>query len=316
MKDHLTRREALVAGAVTLLPAVTNPTVTFAADTATGYDPVVGVSTLGFEAFSNAELAQELAANKVNTIQLFLSQKDSNYWRYNGRNDVSSLDASRCQEIATTYRDAGIAIHSIGVYTNLIHGDEAERKANLDYFEAMFRVGSDMGVHTFITEAGHYAPEGDAHGVPHYFKEAVWQQMVETGKTLATLAEAYDATVLFEPFYRGFLTTAKRVRLYIEAIDSPRARVLLDPANLIELNDIEEMFAQLAPYIDCMHAKDRKLHVDAGVAAGQGDVDYDVFVAQAAKHVPHAPFMLEYVGPEDYKQALSVLQDAIDRYNA
>jgi hypothetical protein len=28
------------------------------------------------------------------------------------------------------------------------------------------------------------------------------------------------------------------------------------------------MFDQLGPWIDCLHAKDRKLHVDRGVPAG------------------------------------------------
>ena len=51
---------------------------------------------------------------------------------------------------------------------------------------------------------------------------------------------------------------------------SPRIRALLDPANLLELNDLEEMFDQLESWIDCLHAKDRKLHVDRGVPAGQG----------------------------------------------
>ena len=315
MTIKVNRREALLAGAAATLPFLATSTNTPVA-AATEHKPIVGVSTLGFNTLTNADLAQELKANNITTIQLFLSQKDSNYWRYNSRNDVSSMDTQRCKDIAATYRNADINIHSIGVYTNMIHGDEAERKANLEYFEAMFRIGADMGVHTFITEAGHYEPEGDAHGVPHYFKEEIWAQMVETGKTLAKIAEQYDATVLYEPFYRGFLASAKRVRLFIEDIGSPRARVLLDPANLIELNDIEEMFAQLAPYIDCMHAKDRKLHVDRGVAAGQGDVNYDTFVAQAAKHAPHAPFILEYVGLDDYKQALKVLQDALDRYKA
>ena len=314
MTIKINRREALFAGAAAL-PVFAASKSALAAVTA-DHKPIVGVSTLGFNSFTNAELAQELAANNITTIQLFLSQKDSNYWVYNGRNDVSSMGTQRCKDIADTYKEAGITIHSIGVYTNMIHGDEAERKANLEYFDAMFRIGADMGVHTFITEAGHYEPEGDVHGVPHYFREDVWGQMVNTGKELVKMAEQYDATVLFEPFYRGFLATAKRVRLFIEDIGSPRARVLLDPANQIELNDIEEMFAQLSPYIDCMHAKDRKLHVDAGVAAGQGDVNYDTFVAQAAKHVPHAPFILEYVGPDDYKQALKVLQDAIDRHEA
>ncbi|HEO70858.1 MAG TPA: hypothetical protein ENN80_06295 [Candidatus Hydrogenedentes bacterium] len=70
---------------------------------------------------------------------------------------------------------------------------------------------------------------------------------------------------------------------------------------------------QLHPWIDCLHAKDRKLHVDRGVAAGQGDLDYDAFVTLAAKYTPHAPFILEYVGPKDYQQALALVQTAIRR---
>ncbi|OPZ98017.1 MAG: Xylose isomerase-like TIM barrel [Planctomycetes bacterium ADurb.Bin412] len=135
--------------------------------------------------------------------------------------------------------------------------------------------------------------------------------MVKTGKKLAELAQTYDAAVLFEPFYRGFFASAKRTRLFLEEVDSPHIKALLDPANLIEINDIEEMFAQLGPWIQCLHAKDRKLHVDQGVGAGQGDLDYKTFVTAAAKYAPAAPFILEYVGPHDYQQALALLRDTI-----
>jgi sugar phosphate isomerase/epimerase len=94
-------------------------------------------------------------------------------------------------------------------------------------------------------------------------------------------------------------------------VNSPRVRVLLDPANLIELNDLDEMFAQLGPYIDCLHAKDRKLHIEKGVAAGQGDIDYKRFVTLAAERTPSVPLVLEYVGPKDYKDALAHLRNAI-----
>ena len=77
------------------------------------------------------------------------------------------------------------------------------------------------------------------------------------------------------------------------------------------MNDQEEMFEQLGPFIDCLHAKDRKLHVDRGVPAGQGDLDYLEFVRLAAQHTPQAPLILEYVGPDDYKQALAHLRQAI-----
>lgn len=314
MKTGLTRRQVLYAGAAAL-PLLAPLSGAVAAPAGSRSGPIVGVSTLGFHDHTNKELARELAANGIRIVQLFLTQKDSKYWVYNGRNDLSSLDVARCKEIAEAYTSEGIAIHSIGVYTNLIHPSEEERSANLDYFEEMFRVGTAMGVRTFVTEAGHY-DDHEGGGIPLHFREDVWNQMVNTGKELVARAERYDATILFEPFYRGFLASAKRTRLFLEDVGSPRAKALLDPANLIELNDLEEMFLQLAPYIECIHAKDRKLHVDRGVAAGQGDLDYAKFVALAKAHTPHAPMILEYVGAADYKQALGVLREAIERAEA
>jgi sugar phosphate isomerase/epimerase len=272
----------------------------------------IGIATLGFDRLTNAALAQELAGAGCHTIQLFLSQTDSTFWRYNGRADVSSLTRERAQAIAQTYRGAGLNIHSLGVYTNLIHPDAAERAANLAYFEAMMEVGRNMGVNVFITEAGHHHdPKAPEPAVPLHFQDAAWPQMVATIRDLAARAEKHDAKVLLEPFHRGFLASAKRVRLLLEEINSPRIRALLDPANLIEVNDLEEMFQQLGPWTDCLHAKDRKLHTDRGVAAGQGDLDYGKFVRLAAQHAPHAPLIIEYVGPKDYQAALAHLRNAL-----
>lgn len=271
----------------------------------------VGIATFGFGGLTNAQLAKELSEQGLRVVQLFLSQSDSLYWKYNSRSDVSDLTANRCQAIADIYRSAGITIHSIGVYTNLIHPDEAERRANLDYFEAMMKVARAMGVQKLVTEAGHFHSSEPEPPVPHHFQEEVWKTMVATGKELARRAEAQDTTVLFEPFFRGFLASAKRTRLFLEEVDSPRIRALLDPANLLEVNDLEEMFEQLQPWIECLHAKDRKLHVDRGVPAGQGDLDYNQFVTLAAARTPHAPLILEYVGPTDYQQAHTHLLEAI-----
>lgn len=160
--DRVTRRHALKAGTIAALPLLAQPdTPVFAVEEAKP-GLMIGISTLGFAGDTNQSLADELAATGFSIVQLFLNQTDSRYWAYNGRSDVSDLTAARSAAIADTYRSAGIAIHSIGVYTNLIHPDEAERKANLAYFDAMMKIGAEMGVHTFITEAGHYYSEGPA----------------------------------------------------------------------------------------------------------------------------------------------------------
>ena len=108
----------------------------------------------------------------------------------------------------------------------------------------MMVIGGHMGVRTFVTEAGHHQPE-KPEAVEYHFQESVWQQMVATGRQLAALAERHDAVVLMEPFFRGFLASAKRTRLFLEEVGSRRIRALLDPANLLEVNDLDEMFGQL-----------------------------------------------------------------------
>jgi len=305
------RRDLLKTGAAAAALAVT-PTAFARKSSKTPSDLTIGVATTEFRTYTNAQLAKELAAEGVDTIQLFLTQTDSNYWKYNFRNDVSDLTADRCREIADAYRNAGISIHSIGVYTNLIHPDPEERKKNLSYFEAMMKIGAYMKVNTFITEAGHFHDaKKPAPTVEYHLQEGIWKQMLATAQELAALAEQYKATVLFEPFYRHFFCSAKRTRVFLEEVGSPRLRALLDPANLLEMNDLEEMFDQLTPYIDCLHAKDRKLHVDRGVPAGQGDLDYTKFVKLAAELTPDAPLFLEYVGPDTYKAALEHLRKTI-----
>ncbi len=316
MKKECSRRQMLrgVAQTAVLCGLGVPSSVVQAASASSKVGLKIGVATLGFGGFSNAELAKELSGAGVRLIQLFLSQTDSKFWKYNGRSDLSSLTPARCREIAAVYRDAGINIHSIGVYTNLIHPDKAEIKANLAYFESMMQIGGHMGVNTFINEAGHYHdPKSPAPRISLAFQDEVWPRMVATGRKMAEMAERHNAKILLEPFYRGFLASAKRVRLFVEAVNSPRVRVLLDPANLIELNDLDEMFQQLAPLVDCLHAKDRKLHVERGVAAGKGDLDYERFVTLAARHTPDAPMILEYVGPDDYLVARAHLRKAMQK---
>ncbi len=271
----------------------------------------VGVATTDFRDQTNRSLAEELRSQRIRRIQLFFTQKDSNYWRYGQRSDLKGMTPERAREIAGIYRSAGIAIDALGVYATLVHADPAERKANLAYFEAMMKLGGHMGVRAFLSEMGHYHPPGAAPAVPYDWQDEVWTMAVATGKELARVAEANNATVLLEPIYRSVLASAKRTRVFLEEVGSPRVRAQLDPANLLEVNDLEEMFAQLKPWIGGIHAKDRKLHVTKGVAAGQGDVDYHKFVTLAAQHAPGIPLTIEYAGTATWRQALEHLRAAL-----
>jgi sugar phosphate isomerase/epimerase len=271
----------------------------------------IGLSTNGFRDHTNQSLAAELKNQRIKSIQLFFTQKDSSLWRYGQRMDLIGMTAARVKEIVDTYTAAGITVHGLGVYLTLIHGDPAERKLNLANFDAVMKLGRAAGITTYLSEMGHWHPAGPSPNVPYDWQDDVWKMAIATAKELAQAAQSNDAVILLEPIYRSVLASAKRTRLFLEEVGSKHVRAQLDPANLLEVNDLEEMFSQLQPWISGLHAKDRKYHVTAGVGAGKGDMDYTRFVTLAAQKAPGVPVIVEYVGTKDYKEALAHLRAAM-----
>ena len=52
--------------------------------------------------------------------------------------------------------------------------------------------------------------------------------MVTSGKQLKDMAAQYNATILLEPFYQGFMACSKSKHVFLEEVDSARIRALLD----------------------------------------------------------------------------------------
>ena len=146
----------------TSIMALAAPAIAAAAQSQKGVARTVpvGVATTDFRDQTNQSLADELKSQRVRHIQLFFTQKDSNYWKYGAYSKLEGMTPERAKEIAGTYRGAGITIDALGVYATLIHPDAAERKAHLAYFDAMMKIGAQMGVRTFLSEMGHYHPPG------------------------------------------------------------------------------------------------------------------------------------------------------------
>ena len=263
----------------------------------------LGLATNGFN-LTNDEMAQLAADAKLDCVQLFFTQKDSNYWKYNRPVDVSAVTEAECHRIAKAYRSRGLEIQALGVYANLIEPDDAEREKNYQYFADMMRIAKTMDVHMLLTECGSIIVPGKGRDLSASLDEKTWPRLVEMTRRLIPLAEKHDVVIAIESYFQDLLGSATAVRYFMEEINHPRIRALLDPANLLPHNTLEEMFNALAPYICAMHAKDRKLHVTHGVAAGKGDLDYRKYIALARQHCPQIPLILEYVNEKTYQAAL------------
>lgn len=265
----------------------------------------LGLATMGFADLTHEEMAELAREAGVDCVQLFFSQKDTPYWRYNGRFDASPLTPEACRRIAESYRSRALEIHSLGVYTSLIEPDEGEREQNLRHFIDMMRIAQMMGIGVLVTECGTALRPGIGRDLNIALHEEAYPRLMDSVRKLLPMAEERDIIIAFEGYFQDLLASATAIRYFIEEINHPRVRVLLDPANLLPHNTLEEMFAALGPYIVALHAKDRKLHVTHGVAAGEGDLDYRKFIALARQHCPQAPLILEYVNTQSYRSALA-----------
>lgn len=256
----------------------------------------IGIVTRSFPDMTTNEAANIMVENGFKSTELCFSQTDCKYWAYNSISDISKLTNERVLEIASTYRQNGIEVISLGVFTNLIENDEEIRKQNLNYFVKHMEYANYSNIKCVATECG-FTP--GSRGVQAHTYEADFNIMLDSVKFLAEKAEYYDVYIAIEPCVIDVIPSAKRMRDFIDQVGSKRVRVLLDPANLIANSSEQDMFKYLKKDIAYFHGKDRKVNDAYGRALGEGDIDWKLFLSLYKKHTPDIPFILEYVNKEN-----------------
>ena len=257
----------------------------------------VGVVTRSFPTLTNRQTAELLAENGFRWTELCFSQIDSRYWIYNGRSDLTDMSDERSRGIVAEYTSRGVIVTSIGVYTNLLEPDEQELASNLEYFERLMQIASLNDIPYVATECGFIPGQ---RGIQQSTYESDFLRLVETLRRLAKKAEEYDAHVALEPCVLDVVPSAKRAADFITQVGSPRVKIVLDPANLIANSSEEDMFCYLADHIAYFHGKDRKVNDARGRLLGDGDIDWTRFLSLYHRQTEGVPFILEYVGPENY----------------
>ena len=256
----------------------------------------LGVVSRSFPKMTSDQAADFMARNGFVCTELCLAHPDADYWVYNGRRDLAAFTDARSRAVVEAFRGRGIEVSALGVFTNLIEPDAAERAANLAYFERMMQIAALNGIPCVSTECG-FVP--GRRGVNTDTYERDFGQLGESLQWLAGKAEHYQVEIALEPCVIDIVPSAKRAADLLAQLGSDRIRILLDPANLIANSTEEEMFRHLAPKIAYFHGKDRKVNDVRGRAFGDGDIDWPRFLGLYHRHAEGRPFILEYVGPEN-----------------
>mgnify|MGYP000866758232 CR=1 FL=1 len=268
----------------------------------------VGVVSRSFPELTNKEAAELMQSNGFFVTELCFACKDSKYWVYNGRSDLSTLTDEKAEEVVKTYTGRGIEIPVIGVFTNLIEPDDKELEENINYFERHIQIASNNGIPYVATECGFITGK---RGLWADTFEETFQRLLYSFRTLAKIGKKYNVSVVLEPSVIDIVPSAKRAHDFINQVAEDNVKILLDPANLIANSSEEDMFHYLKDFLAYIHGKDRKVNDAKGRVVGDGEIDWPKFLRLYHRYAEGKPFILEYVNKNNFCE----IRDRVLKFN-
>jgi sugar phosphate isomerase/epimerase len=157
------------------------------------------------------------------------------------------------------------------------------------------------------------------HWHPENASPQSWFDLLRAMEAALRIAEEEQVTLAFEPERANVVSTAAHGHALLAAMQSPRLKVVIDPANLIVPGDerpmsqiLDEAFDLLGEHIVIAHAKDRGAD-DTFRAAGEGILDYDYYLCLLQASTFPGPLIIHGLAEAQVDAALQFIHGKLQR---
>ncbi|SDI08020.1 sugar phosphate isomerase/epimerase family protein [Proteiniclasticum ruminis] len=214
----------------------------------------------------------------------------------------SSLTPGYASYLKKLFERNGLDIAVLGNYLNLAHPSDEVIRNSIESYYAHIRFASLLGCGIVGTETG--APNIEYKFSEECRTDKAFSTFLKNFRPIVKCAEQYGVTIAIEPVVRHIVWSSKRCRQVLDEIGSHNLKVIFDPVNLLELDNVDrrdevihEAIELLAPDIAMIHLKDY-IRVNEGhglksVGAGTGEMDYARIMSFIKKEKPYIYATLE-----------------------
>lgn len=190
------------------------------------------------------------------------------------------IEMEQARAVAHAAKTAGIEIAAVSGTYNMIHPDGAVREAGHRRLVVLAERSRAMSTRLITLCTGTRDPHDQWKEHPDNDTPEAWRDLTEAMETAIGIADRYDIDLGIEPELTNVINSAAKARRLIDEMQSPRIKIVLDPANLFEKATLDDQRTTVSAAIDLLadrivmaHAKDR--NADGGFAtAGKGVLDY------------------------------------------
>ncbi|MDQ0396219.1 sugar phosphate isomerase/epimerase family protein [Labrys monachus] len=186
----------------------------------------------------------------------------------------------------------GIAVVAVSATYNMIHPDPAVRARGHESLRVIAGSAHRMGTRLLTLCTGTRDPDDQWRAHPDNEAPQAWGDLLDAMTVAVAVADEHDVDLGIEPELANVVNSAAKARSLIDEVNSPRLKIVLDPANLFESEPLDAQrrivaagIALLADRIALAHAKDRDAR-GRFATAGTGVLDYDHYL----KCLAHAGF--------------------------
>jgi len=197
------------------------------------------------------------------------------------------IDPALCERIHTEFRTQGVVMSAINGTFNMIHPDMAVRRQGLSRLRELAFACDSLGTSIITLCTG--SRDADSMWRRHPGNDApdAWDDLLNSMAWAIASTEDTGVILAFEPEVSNVVDSARKARLLLDIIGSPRLKVVMDGANIFHSGELplmtdilKEAFELLGPDIVVAHAKDLNRDGEAGnMAAGTGLLDYPLYLS-------------------------------------
>jgi sugar phosphate isomerase/epimerase len=243
----------------------------------------LGIMTKHLHQPTIEEVARAVAGYGLASVQLDLTSAGL-------PEQPEAVDHGVAARIRAAFSRYGIAIAALSGTFNMIDPDQARLRASIDHYPILLDWCRALGCPVITACTGTRNPSSMWRAHPDNARPEAWADLRQTLRAVLPAAEARGVTIAFEPEVVNVIDTAAKARRLIEEMQSPRLRVVMDPANYFHpamLDDMDavltDIFEQVGGYIAFAHAKDVRAPEPGGTecvrpAAGTGVLDYPLYL--------------------------------------
>ena len=192
----------------------------------------------------------------------------------------------------------GIKIAAVSGTYNMIHPDPSQRQAGLRRLRVLASASKHMGTSIITLCTGTRDPQNMWRWHPENTSPQAWEDLLSSMEAALHIAEEEGVILAFEPERANVINTATRGRALLDTMQSPRLKVVMDPANLIVPENkqhmhhiLDEAFELLGEDIVLAHAKDIGPD-NTFQPAGTGILDYDYYLHHLEATTVEVPLII------------------------